>query len=125
MPRRTTAWIHWKGLPYSSPPVNLSGLTGLCSQQAIHPLQVAIIQDSYVPSPKGKIFHQVPPFEDGHSLNCRPEILRAAKILHQLKLAHAAERGAVGLEGEMIDAPMLKQVSHYAFIIKFLSSCTW
>lgn len=27
-----------------------------------------------------------------------------------MKLAHEAERGAVGLEGEMIDAPMLKQV---------------
>lgn len=39
-----------------------------------------------------------------------PEILRAAKILHQMEVAHASERGAVGLDGEMIDAPMLKQV---------------
>lgn len=38
------------------------------------------------------------------------EILRAAKILRAMERAHAAEKGAVGLEGEMIDAPMLKQV---------------
>jgi len=40
------------------------------------------------------------------------EILRAAKILHAMERAHATEKGAVGLEGEMIDAPMLKQVWH-------------
>jgi citrate lyase beta subunit len=39
------------------------------------------------------------------------EILRAAKILHKMKLAYEAEKGAIGLEGEMIDAPMIKQVS--------------
>jgi hypothetical protein len=38
------------------------------------------------------------------------EILRAAKILRAMEHAHASEKGAVGLEGEMIDAPMLKQV---------------
>ena len=38
------------------------------------------------------------------------EILRAAKILRSMALAHVSEKGAVGLEGEMIDAPMLKQV---------------
>lgn len=43
------------------------------------------------------------------------EILRAAKILHQMKLAHEAEKGAIGLEGEMIDAPMIKQVSCLQF----------
>jgi citrate lyase beta subunit len=38
------------------------------------------------------------------------EILRAAKILHQMKVAHASQKGAIGLDGEMIDAPMIKQV---------------
>lgn len=43
------------------------------------------------------------------------EILRAAKILHQINIAHSNQKGAVGLEmegggKEMIDAPMLKQV---------------
>lgn len=43
------------------------------------------------------------------------EILRAAKILEQMKKAHASNRGAAGLElegggKEMIDAPMIKQV---------------
>jgi citrate lyase beta subunit len=37
-------------------------------------------------------------------------MLRAAKIIHQMEMAHASQKGAVGLEGEMIDAPMLKQV---------------
>ena len=27
-----------------------------------------------------------------------------------MKIAHSAEKGAIGLEGEMIDAPMIKQV---------------
>ena len=27
-----------------------------------------------------------------------------------MKIAHGAEKGAIGLEGEMIDAPMIKQV---------------
>lgn len=62
---------------------------GFTGKQAIHPAQVPTIQSTYVPSSQ--------------------EILRAAKILHQLRLAHGAERGAVGLEGEMVDAPMLKQ----------------
>jgi citrate lyase beta subunit len=38
------------------------------------------------------------------------EILRAAKIIEGMKGAHAREKGAIGLEGEMVDAPMLKQV---------------
>jgi hypothetical protein len=45
------------------------------------------------------------------------EILRAAKIVHQMAQAHAAHKGAIGLDlsddkggKEMIDAPMLKQV---------------
>jgi hypothetical protein len=38
-----------------------------------------------------------------------------------MKLAHETERGAVGLEGEMIDAPMLKQVGQRSFILAKLS----
>lgn len=43
------------------------------------------------------------------------EILRAAKILHQMNVAYSNQKGAFGLEmesgsKEMIDAPMLKQV---------------
>lgn len=44
------------------------------------------------------------------------EIERAAKIIHQMQLSHAADKGAFGLDlesggggKEMIDAPMLKQ----------------
>jgi citrate lyase beta subunit len=43
--------------------------------------------------------------------NVISEILRAAKIVHNMEKAHIAQKGAVGLEGEMIDAPMIKQVS--------------
>jgi len=51
------------------------------------------------------------------------EILRAAMILHQMAQAHAAERGAIGLDlgdgkdgKEMIDAPMLKQASFVSYL---------
>lgn len=47
-----------------------------------------------------------------------PEILRAAKILKGMQVAHAASKGAVGLEGEMIDAPMLKQVLFHLYDIE-------
>ncbi|KIK03329.1 hypothetical protein K443DRAFT_676816 [Laccaria amethystina LaAM-08-1] len=62
---------------------------GFTGKQAIHPSQVETIQATFLPT------HQ--------------EILRAAKILRSMALAHASEKGAFGLEGEMIDAPMLKQ----------------
>jgi citrate lyase subunit beta-like protein len=60
------------------------------------------------------------------------EILRAAKIIHQMNRAHATKTGAFGLDiqgdahnggsgggKEMIDAPMLKQVRielHFHFV---------
>lgn len=55
--------------------------------------------------------------------NFRPlyiDILRAAKILHQMETAHASQIGAFGLElegggKEMIDAPMLKQVRDQSY----------
>ncbi|KXN88156.1 Citrate lyase subunit beta-like protein, mitochondrial [Leucoagaricus sp. SymC.cos] len=77
---------------------------GFTGKQAIHPAQIAIIQSTYVPTDKG--------------MARLPEILRAAKILHSMKLAHDSERGAVGLEGEMIDAPMLKQAEKTIAIAK-------
>ncbi|KAF8895283.1 Pyruvate/Phosphoenolpyruvate kinase-like domain-containing protein [Infundibulicybe gibba] len=55
---------------------------GFTGKQAIHPSQVDIIQSTFVPT---------------------------SKILREMQRAHASEKGAVGLEGEMIDAPMLKQ----------------
>ncbi|KAG6832008.1 hypothetical protein H0H92_006044 [Tricholoma furcatifolium] len=67
-------------------------------QQAIHPQQVKTIQSTFVPTSQ--------------------EILRAAKILHGMQMAHAAAKGAVGLEGEMIDAPMLKQAENVIKIAK-------
>ncbi|RDB17841.1 Citrate lyase subunit beta-like protein, mitochondrial [Hypsizygus marmoreus] len=65
---------------------------GFTGKQAIHPAQVEIIQSAFAPTSE--------------------EILRAAKIIHGLELAHSQAKGAVGLEGEMIDAPMLKQAEH-------------
>lgn len=43
---------------------------------------------------------------DAHIL----EIVRAARILGQMQQAHEAGIGAIGLDGQMIDAPMIKQV---------------
>ncbi|KAI0311714.1 citrate lyase beta subunit, partial [Amylostereum chailletii] len=72
---------------------------GFTGKQAIHPVQVKTIQSTFGPTEK--------------------EILRAAKILHQMAEAHAMRRGAVGLDTgdgkdgkEMIDAPMLKQAEN-------------
>ncbi|TFK40681.1 Pyruvate/Phosphoenolpyruvate kinase-like domain-containing protein [Crucibulum laeve] len=62
---------------------------GFTGKQAIHPTQVQVIQSTFVPT--------------------QQEIVRAAKILREMQRAHAAEKGAVGLDGEMVDAPMLKQ----------------
>ncbi|KAG1733076.1 Pyruvate/Phosphoenolpyruvate kinase-like domain-containing protein [Suillus paluster] len=76
---------------------------GFNGKQAIHPTQVDIIQSTFVPSEK--------------------EILRAAKILHQMEVAHSSQKGAVGLEmegggKEMIDAPMLKQAENIMRVAK-------
>jgi hypothetical protein len=43
------------------------------------------------------------------------EILHALKVIQQMRVAHASQKGAIGLDlesggREMIDAPMLKQV---------------
>jgi len=70
---------------------------GFTGKQAIHPNQIGTINSSFVPT-----FH---------------EILRAAKILHKMNVAHSNQKGAVGLEmegggKEMIDAPMLKQAEN-------------
>lgn len=75
-------------------------------QQAIHPAQVDIIQSAYGPTSAGRFDSSL---NIVFTLKCS-EILRAAKIVHQMELAHASEKGAAGLDDEMIDAPMLKQV---------------
>ncbi|KAM6494139.1 Pyruvate/Phosphoenolpyruvate kinase-like domain containing protein [Amanita muscaria] len=62
---------------------------GFTGKQAIHPNQVQTIQSTFVPTTQ--------------------EIDRAAKIVHAMKLAHSSQKGAVGLDGFMIDAPMIKQ----------------
>ncbi|KAJ3784798.1 citrate lyase beta subunit [Lentinula aff. detonsa] len=67
-------------------------------QQAIHPTQIEIIQNTFVPTAE--------------------EILRAAKILHGMRAAHASQKGAIGLDGEMIDAPMIKQATKIIEIAK-------
>ncbi|KAJ3491122.1 hypothetical protein NLI96_g953 [Meripilus lineatus] len=76
---------------------------GFTGKQAIHPAQVDTIHSTFVPTEK--------------------EILRAARILHNMEKAHASNRGAIGLslEGggqEMIDAPMIKQAGNVIRIAK-------
>ncbi|KAI9509199.1 citrate lyase beta subunit [Russula earlei] len=70
---------------------------GFTGKQAVHPSQIDVIQTTFVPTEQ-------------------EEILRAAKIVDKMARAHAAQKGAVGLDvdnekgnKEMIDAPMLKQ----------------
>ncbi|KAF7965642.1 hypothetical protein HWV62_42428 [Athelia sp. TMB] len=86
--------INYKDMDYLKEECEDGRRLGFNGKQAIHPNQAELIQSTFVPTSK--------------------EILRAAKIVHQMERSHALEKGAFGLdlEGggkEMIDAPMLKQ----------------
>jgi citrate lyase beta subunit len=50
------------------------------------------------------------------------EIVRAARILGQMQQAHEAGIGAIGLDGQMIDAPMIKQVIVICYLVKSVAS---
>jgi len=71
---------------------------GFTGKQAIHPLQVDVIQSTFVPT--------------------GVEIERAAKIVHMMEREHALNRGATGLNGEMIDKPMILQAERILRIAK-------
>ncbi|KAG7443009.1 citrate lyase beta subunit [Guyanagaster necrorhizus] len=71
---------------------------GFTGKQAIHPSQVDTIQATFVPTTF--------------------EIVRAAKIVHNMQIAHESQKGAIGLEGEMVDAPMIKQAEKIIQIAK-------
>ncbi|KZP31433.1 citrate lyase beta subunit [Athelia psychrophila] len=95
--------INYKDLDYLKEECEDGRRLGFNGKQAIHPSQVELIQSTFVPTSK--------------------DILRAAKILHQMEKAYALEKGAFGLdlEGggkEMIDAPMLKQAVNTIQIAK-------
>ena len=80
----------------------------LLLQQAIHPSQVDVIKAIFIPTPEGEIFdNQVRSF-----LISSLEIKRAVKILQAMKAAHESQQGAIALDGQMIDAPMIKQVCY-------------
>ncbi|KAK7682421.1 hypothetical protein QCA50_014626 [Cerrena zonata] len=89
--------VNYKDLDYLREECIDGRQLGFTGKQAIHPTQVDTIQSTFVPSAR--------------------EILRAAKILHQMKKAHSSQKGAIGLaveDGptEMIDAPMIKQAEN-------------
>ncbi|KAG5729418.1 hypothetical protein E4T56_gene2394 [Termitomyces sp. T112] len=90
--------VNYKDLDYLRDECTDGRQLGFTGKQAIHPTQVDIIQSTFVPTSR--------------------EILRAAKILHGMQAAHAAAKGAIGLEGEMVDAPMLKQAENTIRIAK-------
>ncbi|TFK48694.1 citrate lyase beta subunit [Heliocybe sulcata] len=89
--------VNYKDLDYLKKECEDGRRLGFNGKQAIHPTQVDIIHETYVPTEK--------------------EIERAANILRQMLQAHVSKKGAVGidLEGggkEMVDAPMLKQAAN-------------
>ncbi|KAH7926465.1 citrate lyase beta subunit [Leucogyrophana mollusca] len=89
--------VNYKDIDYLKDECEDGRRLGFNGKQAIHPIQVETIQSTFVPSAK--------------------EILRAAKIVHQMEVAHSSQKGAFGLEmegggKEMIDAPMLKQAEN-------------
>ncbi|KAJ3747061.1 citrate lyase beta subunit [Lentinula detonsa] len=90
--------IHYKDLEYLQDECEDGRRLGFSGKQAIHPTQIEIIQNTFVPTAE--------------------EILRAAKILHGMRAAHASQKGAIGLDGEMIDAPMIKQATKIIEIAK-------
>ncbi|KAG2065583.1 beta subunit of citrate lyase [Suillus decipiens] len=95
--------VNYKDLGYLKNECEDGRRLGFNGKQAIHPTQVDIIHSTFVPTEK--------------------EILRAAKILHQMEVAHSSQKGAFGLamEGggkEMIDAPMLKQAENIIRVAK-------
>ncbi|KAL0573478.1 hypothetical protein V5O48_008486 [Marasmius crinis-equi] len=90
--------IHYKDLEYLKEECEDGRRLGFTGKQAIHPSQVDTILSTFVPTSE--------------------EITRAAKILHQMKTAHASQKGAIGLDGEMIDAPMIKQAERIVKVAK-------
>ena len=62
---------------------------GFDAKQIIHPAQIEIVQRTFSPSEE--------------------EIKRAQHILEQYKRAVSEGKGAYGLNGEMMDAPMILQ----------------
>jgi len=71
---------------------------GFTGKRAIHPAQVEVINSTFVPT--------------------REEIVRAFRILKEMQRAHEAEIGAIGLDGQMIDAPMIKQAQNIISLAK-------
>ncbi|KAJ3862349.1 citrate lyase beta subunit [Lentinula novae-zelandiae] len=90
--------IHYKDLEYLKDECEDGRRLGFSGKATIHPAQVETIQNTFVPTAE--------------------EILRAAKILHGMQVAHASQKGAIGLDGEMIDAPMIKQAAKIVEIAK-------
>ncbi|OAX37805.1 hypothetical protein K503DRAFT_866605 [Rhizopogon vinicolor AM-OR11-026] len=72
--------VNYKDLDYLKDECEDEKRLGFNGKQTIHPAQVDIIHSTYVPTEK--------------------EILRAAKILHQMKVAHSSQKGAFSLEIE-------------------------
>ncbi|KAK1236258.1 hypothetical protein PQX77_000492 [Marasmius sp. AFHP31] len=113
--------IHYKDLDYLREECEDGRRLGFTGKQAIHPTQVDTILSTFVPTSEGMPIS----FEfQGQKLTAgtfRLEITRAAKILHKMESAHASQKGAIGLDGEMIDAPMIKQAERIVKVAKAAS----
>ncbi|KAG8951365.1 hypothetical protein FRC04_006136 [Tulasnella sp. 424] len=90
--------VNYKDMDYLREECEDGRRLGFDGKQAIHPSQVQVIQDTFVPSER--------------------EVLRAARIIAKMDEAYAQNKGAFGLddpndanssETEMIDEPMVKQ----------------
>ncbi|KAJ7935453.1 Pyruvate/Phosphoenolpyruvate kinase-like domain-containing protein [Mycena leptocephala] len=90
--------VNYKDLDYLQDECRDGRQLGFTGKQAIHPTQVDVIQSAFVPT--------------------AAEIERAAKIIHRMEREHAMNRGAAGLEGEMIDKPMILQAEKVLHIAR-------
>lgn len=75
---------------------------GADRKQAIHPAQVDIIHKAFAPSESGKSLM---------AILAKVDIDRAQKVKETFEASERDGKGAYGLEGVMIDAPVYKQVS--------------
>jgi len=77
-----------------------------------------VIKATFIPTPEGEIFSNQ---AQASFLISLLEIKRAVKILQAMKAAHESQQGAIALDDQMIDAPMIKQVCYLCCLRYFLT----
>ena len=93
---------------------------GFDAKQIIHPAQIVTVQRAFSPSDKGESVALLRRKAGLHADQPAwlQDIERAKTILDQYDLAMKEGKGAYGLQGEMMDAPMVLQAQRIMEIAK-------